>query len=140
MKREEELAPWNLTRNFVNANQTKAMLQLNGEGDPTGIGLGFSFFRSTQKSSFTPLFAPVKENVPKNNTAAYQQKLYENEVSRIWYAQRRSLTVDQLDGHDLSTVYNEYKPADHDRAVKHKIAKDKDIAINEEIDLPRIRL
>ena len=133
LEEEEELAPWNLTRNFVNANQTKAMLQLNGEGDPTGIGLGFSFFRSTQKSSFTPLFAPVKENVPKNNTAAYQQKLYENEVSRIWYAQRRSLTVDQLDGHDLSTVYNEYKPADHDRAVKHKIAKDKDIAINEEI-------
>lgn len=133
LEEEEELAPWNLTRNFVNANQTKAMLQLNGEGDPTGIGLGFSFFRSTQKSTFTPLFAPVKENVPKNNTAAYQQKLYENEVSRIWYAQRRSLTVNQLEGHDLNTIYDEYKPANHNRAVKHKIAKDKDIAINEEI-------
>ena len=35
---EEELAPWNLSRNFVIANQTKTMLQLNGEGDPTGMG------------------------------------------------------------------------------------------------------
>ena len=62
---EEELAPWNLSRNFVIANQTKTMLQLNGEGDPTGIGLGFSMLRATQKNPFKPLFTPPPENVLK---------------------------------------------------------------------------
>ncbi|RLV83486.1 hypothetical protein JA9_004782 [Meyerozyma sp. JA9] len=122
---DEELAPWNATRNFLISNQTKSMLQLNGEGDPTGIGLGFSFLRCTQKSGFTPLFAPVKENVPKNSTASYQQKLYEDEVSRIWYAQRRSLTVDPHHGQGLNFIYREYKPANHQKYVKNRVSKDR---------------
>lgn len=122
---DEELAPWNSTRNFLNANQSKAMLQLNGEGDPTGIGLGYSFLRVTQKSSFSPLYAPVKENVPKNNTAAYQQKLYEEEISRIWYSQRRSLTVDGHDGHTLDMIYKEYPPVNHDEVMESRIKNEK---------------
>ncbi|CCE86595.1 Piso0_005092 [Millerozyma farinosa CBS 7064] len=122
---DEELAPWNSTRNFINANQSKAMLQLNGEGDPTGIGLGYSFLRVTQKSSFSPLYAPVKENVPKNNTAAYQQKLYEEEISRIWYSQRRSLTVDGHDGHNLDMIYKEYPPVNHDEVMESRIKNEK---------------
>lgn len=123
---DEELSPWSSTRNFVNSNQTKAMLQLNGDGDPTGIGLGFSFLRSTQKSSFQPLFPPPKESVPKTNTASYQQKLYEAEISRIWYAQRRSLTVDHQEGHDLNSIYQEYKPVDHEKYLKAKLQKEKE--------------
>ena len=117
---DEELAPWNLSRNFMNANQTKTMLQLNGEGDPTGIGLGFSLLRSTQKNGFHPLFAPPIENVPKNNTAAYQQKLYEIEVNRIWYSQRSSL-VDHGSEFNLQTIYDEYKPVSHEKYIKKKI-------------------
>ncbi|KAK6456793.1 uncharacterized protein RJT20DRAFT_116613 [Scheffersomyces xylosifermentans] len=134
---DEELAPWNLSRNFVNSNQTKAMLQLNGEGDPTGIGLGYSFLRSTQKNGFKPLFAPVKENVPKNNTAAYQQRLYEAEVKRIWYSQRSSL-VDHGPDFNLQTIYDEYRPVNQDKVVKHLVKQeDKDLYENKVLKITR---
>lgn len=123
---EEELAPWNWTRNFLTSTQTKAMLQLNGEGDPTGIGLGYSFLRATQKSSFSPLFAPKRENVPKNTSAAYQQKLYEHEIKRIWYEQRRSL-ADRVGDFDLSKeIYETYKPVDHYKFLKRKFADEEE--------------
>lgn len=123
---DEELTPWNSSRNFLNSNQTKAMLQLNGEGDPTGIGLGFSFLRSTQKNTFQPYFPQPKENIPKSNTATYQQKLYEAEISRIWYGQRRSLTVAHQEGHTLDDIYDEYKPLDHAEYLQTKIANEKE--------------
>lgn len=123
---DDELTPWSSSRNFVISNQTKAMLQLNGEGDPTGIGLGFSFLRSTQKNTFHPLYPPPKESVPKNNTSQYQQKLYEQEVSRIWYAQRRSLTVDNHNGHTLDTIYSEYEPLEHKEFIKSRLAREKE--------------
>ncbi|CAH2350872.1 transcription initiation factor TFIID subunit 1 [[Candida] railenensis] len=114
---EEELSSWNLSRNFLNANQTKANLQLNGEGDPTGVGLGFSFLRATQKNTFQPLFGkedaangPTASSKPL--TAAQSQKIYEDEVSRIWYSQRRSLTVENSnENHNLNTIYSEHPPA-----------------------------
>lgn len=121
---DEELAPWNLTRNFLNAIQTKSMLLLNGEGDPTGNGLGFSLIRATQRNGFQPLFAPPKENAPKTNTAAYVQKLYDQEIKRIWYSQRSSL-VDHGDNFDLQTIYDEYKPSNHFKYIKSKIKDDK---------------
>lgn len=129
---DEGLAPWSASRSFIISNQTKAMLQLNGEGDPTGIGLGFSFLRATQKHGFKPLIPPPKENVPKNATAAYQQKLFENEVSRIWYGQRSSLTVDDTDGHSLDDVYREYKPMDHLEYMKEKVRKETEERIKTE--------
>ncbi|EGV60413.1 hypothetical protein PSN45_001820 [Yamadazyma tenuis] len=115
---DEQLTSWNLTKNFVSANQAKSMLQLNGEGDPTGIGIGYSFLKTSQKSSFSPLFPPPKENVPKSNQAAYQARLYEEEITRIWYTQRKSLTVDR--GKSLQSIYEEYKPLDHDQYLKKK--------------------
>ena len=120
---DEELAPWNLTRNFMISNQTKTMLQLNGEGDPSGIGLGFSLMRSTQKNGFHPLFGPRKEELPKNNTASHQQKLYEAEIKRIWYSQRSSL-VDHGPDFLLQTIYDEYKPMDHEKYIKEKVRED----------------
>ncbi|KAF7999958.1 hypothetical protein HF325_005807 [Metschnikowia pulcherrima] len=129
---DEGLAPWSSSRSFIIANQTKAMLQLNGEGDPTGIGLGFSFLRATQKHGFKPLFPPPKDTVPKNTTALYQQKLYENEISRIWYGQRSSLTVDNSEGHSLDDIYREYKPVDHTEYIKGKIAKEREEIVKNE--------
>lgn len=129
---DEGLSPWSLSRSFIIANQTKAMLQLNGEGDNSGIGLGFSFLRATQKHGFKPLFPPPKESVPKNTTAAYQQKLYENEISRIWYSQRSSLTVDNREGHTLDDIYKEYKPLDHVEYMKQKFAKEKEDKVKQE--------
>lgn len=121
---DEGLTPWVSSRNFIIANQTKAMLQLNGEGDPTGIGLGFSLLRATQKHGFKPLVPPPRELVPKNTTLAWHQKLYEEEVNRIWYAQRSSLTADER-SHLLNDVYKEYKPIDHTQYFRQKLAKER---------------
>lgn len=129
---DEGLTPWSSSRSFIISNQTKAMLQLNGEGDPTGIGLGFSLLRATQKHGFRPLIPPPKDTVPKNTTAAYHQKLYENEISRIWYAQRSSLTVGDRHGHTLDDVYREYKPIDHTEFIKGKIEKERKDKIKNE--------
>lgn len=129
---DEGLTPWSSSRSFIIANQTKAMLQLNGEGDPSGIGLGFSLLRATQRHGFRPLFPPPKESVPKNTTASYQQRLYEAEVSRIWYAQRSSLTVDNREGHTLEDIYKEYKPEDHEKYFKAKFEKEKEDRIKNE--------
>lgn len=129
---DEGLTPWSSTRSFIISNQTKAMLQLNGEGDPSGIGLGFSLIRATQKQGFKPLIPPPKESVPKVTNALYQQKLYENEINRIWYAQRSSLTVDDTEGHTLNDIYNEYKPLDHLAFIKQKIEKDREEKIKKE--------
>lgn len=118
---DEQLSCWSLTRNFVLANQTKSMLQLNGEGDPTGIGIGYSFLKTSQKSSFTPYFPPPKENVPKSNQAAYQQRLYEVEVNRIWLVQRKSLTIDSANPtQNLEQVYAQYKPLNHQKYLRKK--------------------
>lgn len=123
---DEGLTPWSSSRSFIISNQTKAMLQLNGEGDPSGIGLGFSFLRATQKHGFKPLIPPPKDTVPKNTTASYQQKLYENEISRIWYGQRSSLTVNDTEGHRLDDIYREYKPVDHTKYMKQKMEKERE--------------
>ena len=104
---EEELCSWNTSRNFLSANQTKATLQLNGDGDPSGIGIGFLLLRATQKSTFSPLFGKEPDGP---RTAAQLQKIYDDEISRIWYAQRRLLTVEKQSSHDLRSVYKEYKP------------------------------
>lgn len=129
---DEGLTPWSSSRSFIISNQTKAMLQLNGEGDPSGIGLGFSFLRATQKHGFKPLHPPPREQVPKNTTASYQQKLYENEISRIWYAQRSSLTVDNREGHTLDNIYKQYRAVDHKEFMKHRFEKEKQEKVKQE--------
>jgi hypothetical protein len=49
---EQQLAPWIVTKNFMNAAQNKAMLRLHGEGDPTGRGEAFNFVRVSMKEIF----------------------------------------------------------------------------------------
>lgn len=49
---EQRLAPWITTKNFLLATQGKAMLQLHGEGDPTGRGEAFSCIRISMKDIF----------------------------------------------------------------------------------------
>jgi hypothetical protein len=49
---EQQLAPWVVTKNFMNAAQNKAMLRLHGEGDPTGRGEAFNFVRVSMKEIF----------------------------------------------------------------------------------------
>jgi transcription initiation factor TFIID subunit 1 len=42
--------PWGLSENFVSAmREGRGRLLLSGPGDPTGHGLGFSYFRDDRK-------------------------------------------------------------------------------------------
>jgi len=96
---EQQLAPWIATRNFLDATQGKAMLKLNGEGDPTGVGEGFNFIKVSMKGGFkasgeptTPAEPVEKGKEGRSYNVAQQQKAYENEITRIWNAQKASLS------------------------------------------------
>jgi len=96
---EQQLAPWIATRNFLDATQGKAMLKLNGEGDPTGIGEGFNFIKISMKGGFKPTNEPSTPAEPvekgkegRSYNVAKQQKAYEDEITRIWNAQKASLS------------------------------------------------
>lgn len=98
MSIEEQLAPWNISRNFINATQGKAMLQLHGEGDPSGRGLAFSFLRTSMKGGFRAQGESINEKLDKSKfgghsyNVALQQKTYDDEIARIWYAQAKNLS------------------------------------------------
>lgn len=100
---EEQLAPWNITRNFINATQGKAMLQLHGEGDPSGSGEAFSFLRISMKGGFRAMGESVNERLDKSKfgghsyNVALQQKAYDEEIKRIWYTQAESLSNPKTD-------------------------------------------
>lgn len=80
---EMRVAPWNLTKNFVSVCNGKGLLELEGIGDPTGIGEGFSF---------------VKVKLKKGNEAedrkffAEVQAKYKNTIQKIWGKQVESLS------------------------------------------------
>lgn len=98
---DEKLAPWQTTKNFLNACQGKAMLELHGEGDPTGRGEAFSFIKTSMKGGFKDLGESigdkldakrVKELGGHSYNVARQQRLYEEAIKRIWAAQSQSLS------------------------------------------------
>lgn len=97
---EQELAPWYTSRNFLNAAQGKAMLQLHGEGDPSGRGEAFSFIKTSMKGGFKAMGESVEEKLDNKRikelgghsyNVAKQQKSYEESIRHIWEAQKRSL-------------------------------------------------
>eukprot|EP00835_Amoeboradix_gromovi_P004438 NODE_346_length_10492_cov_0.275955.p1 type:complete len:906 gc:universal NODE_346_length_10492_cov_0.275955:6295-9012(+) len=100
MELEEQVAGWILTRNFMNAVQGKCMLQLYGQGDPTGCGLGTSYIKTSSKDVFLreneTMDDRMKElsNRPKNAqkfTLAEQQNIYNTEINKIFNKQMEDL-------------------------------------------------
>ncbi|KAI1922429.1 hypothetical protein LOZ58_006108 [Ophidiomyces ophidiicola] len=98
---EQLLAPWKATRNFLLASQGKAMLQLHGEGDPTGRGEGFSFIKTSMKGGFRAVGESVEDKLDAQRlkelgghsyNVARQQKSYEESIRRIWDGQKNSLS------------------------------------------------
>ncbi|KAI3660881.1 hypothetical protein MP638_006638 [Amoeboaphelidium occidentale] len=98
---EIQLAPWNVTKNFILACQNKGMVKLYGSGDPTGCGEGFSFFRASMKLMFLREGMSVEEEqayfesqvkTGHKFALADQRKFYQQEINRIWNAQVSSLT------------------------------------------------
>lgn len=98
---EQQLAPWKTSRNFLLATQGKAMLQLHGEGDPTGRGEGFSFIKTSMKGGFRAVGESVEDKLDAQRlkelgghsyNVARQQKSYEDSIRRIWEGQKKSLS------------------------------------------------
>ncbi|KAJ1903994.1 hypothetical protein LPJ81_002758 [Coemansia sp. IMI 209127] len=113
---EELLATWNLTRNFLNATQGKAMLKLYGEADPTGIGEGVSFVRVSMKDIFLRAGESVQDKLaeiearPKSAhryNVAEQQQIYKDEISAIWNKQFRSLTLSEPPRRHVSEAHSD---------------------------------
>lgn len=96
---EAKLAPWNLSSNFISAVAGKCPLQLHGPGDPSGIGLAFSFVKGTlpkaapsgasTKSSETTEHAPTATT--KSSKLSAEQVAYRQEIVQIWDAHINSL-------------------------------------------------
>ena len=100
---EQRLAPWKTSKNFLDASNQKAMLQLHGEGDPSGCGFAFSFIKTSMKGGFldaiqgpmaTSADAIARErkangghkyNVDKQNQA------YAEAIHDIWEKQKANL-------------------------------------------------
>ena len=106
----DKMAPWKTTKAFIDACAQKAMLQLHGEGDPTGHGLGFSFIRTSMKGGYIeavqgPLATSadaMEREKRANGGHAYnvkkQQAMYEEGIKEIWDKQKATLSDPQ--GHD----------------------------------------
>lgn len=101
MSLEQQLTPWTSSKNFIHATQGKAMLQLHGEGDPSGRGEAFSFVRTSMKGGFKDIGESIDEKMDKQRlkelgghsyNVARQQKQYEEAIQRIWRAQHKSLS------------------------------------------------
>ncbi|PGH06426.1 hypothetical protein AJ79_06515 [Helicocarpus griseus UAMH5409] len=120
---EQQLAPWKTTRNFLLAAQGKAMLQLHGEGDPTGRGEGFSFIKTSMKGGFRAVGESVEDKLDAQRlkelgghsyNVARQQKSYEESIRRVWEAQKSSLssTIEHsdeesdIDGDEADEIFN----------------------------------
>ena len=97
----QQLAPWFITKNFLNATQNKAMLKLHGEGDPSSRGEGFSFIRVSMKDIFLRAGERMEDRLaeiearPKSAhryNVAEQQAIYREEITRIWRAQYEALS------------------------------------------------
>lgn len=96
LKLEENLLPWNATKNFVNATQMRAMIQIHGAGDPTGCGEGFSFLKTSMKGGFLKSGnenAKDKSSGGHSYNVAEQQRAYEEEISKTWYTHAKSLSI-----------------------------------------------
>lgn len=119
---EQKLAPWNITKNFLNACQGKAMLTLHGDGDPTGRGLGYSFIKTSMKGGYKPIGESVterldakklKENGGHSYNVAKQQKAYDDHILHIWNKQKESLSSTIEDDDVEDDVDEEPESAQH---------------------------
>lgn len=122
---ELQLAPWNTTKNFLNACQGKAMLQLHGEGDPSGRGEAFSFIKTSMKGGFRAQGESIeerldakrlKENGGHSYNVAKQQKAYDESIRRIWKAQTESLSSNMENSEGEADVDDEPEPTQSFRA------------------------
>lgn len=121
-----KMAPWELTKNFIDASAGKAMVALHGEGDPTGHGLGFSFIKTSMKGGYInavqgPLATSAdaiererKANGGHSYNVKKQQDMYNAGIRQIWERQRTTLsdatTHDDADILDTANEDDRFNP------------------------------
>ncbi|KAH8682153.1 hypothetical protein BX600DRAFT_505767 [Xylariales sp. PMI_506] len=121
-----KLAPWEMTKNFIDACAGKAMVALHGEGDPTGHGLGFSFIKTSMKGGYInavqgPLATSAdaiererKANGGHSYNVKKQQEMYNAAIQDIWNRQKSSLsdptTHDDSDVLDTANEDDRFNP------------------------------
>lgn len=98
-----KMAPWRLTKAFIDASHGKAMIAVHGPGDPTGKGLGVSYLRTSMKGGFLEqLHGPLatsadaierqrKANGGHMYNVKNQDNLYTESLRDIWTRQKQSL-------------------------------------------------
>ncbi|BAP69691.1 transcription initiation factor TFIID subunit 1 [Kluyveromyces marxianus] len=130
---EENLIFWNATKNFLNATQMRAMIQIHGAGDPTGCGEGFSFLKTSMKGGFVKSGSKDQPHIAGGHSynVAQQQKAYEEEISRTWYHQAKSLSIqnpfEEMDDPDIVNESNKNVPSTRpDEKVLRIVRKKRD--------------
>lgn len=111
---EEQLAPWNTSKNFINSTNFRTTVAITGEGDPTGLGEGFNLLRATtvakkdsaeeelynslsyedQKKVAKPVNVPKSVYMSKKKDDKSNKLTYEEEMKRVWYRQQLSLSIE----------------------------------------------
>lgn len=96
---EKQLAPWNLSKTFLQAAAGKAMLKVVGEGDPSGRGEAFSMIKTSMKGGFkvqgesaADKIAAAKELGGHTYNVARQQRDYEQAIRKVWDNQKAALS------------------------------------------------
>lgn len=101
---EQELAPWKTSKAFLEASADKAMLQLHGDGDPSGCGQAFSMIKTSMKGGYIGATkgslassASASEELRKQNgghvyNVKKQQDMYNEAIRTIWEKQKTSLS------------------------------------------------
>jgi transcription initiation factor TFIID subunit 1 len=127
---DQQLAPWQTTKNFIHACQGKAMLELHGDGDPSRRGEAFSFIKTSMKGGFKAIGESIEDKLDAKRSkelgghsynVARQQQAYDDAIKRIWNAQSLSLqsTLEQSDAEPDVDDEEEKYPAH----LKHSVAR-----------------
>ena len=124
---EQQLAPWKTSKAFLEASADKAMLQLHGDGDPSGHGLAFSFIKTSMKGGYigalqgpaatseAAMEAEKKLNGGHTYNVRKQQSLYNNAIRDIWEKQKANLS--DTTEHPENEMEREQEEEDSRRAV-----------------------
>jgi hypothetical protein len=101
---EQKLTPWNTSKAFLDATSGKAMLELHGEGDPSGCGLAISMIQTSMKGGYigavqgpnatsaAAIAAERKANGGHTYNVKKQEELYNNAIRDIWEKQKATLS------------------------------------------------
>ncbi|KAI9029374.1 hypothetical protein DFJ74DRAFT_658180 [Hyaloraphidium curvatum] len=90
---EEDLAPWNTTKNFLMAVQGKNMIKVYGDGEPTGRGEALNMLKFPKEGTFLREedARRGKQGEPFRSSLLEQKNAFRHEIQRVFNLQNRAL-------------------------------------------------